>query len=405
MKVHFYLDRRKEKVHRLPIFMHFWYKGKLLRVYTGEHCNPGDWNREMERIIPGSEGAAEINRLLQSIEEEVLLIVRSARTGRIPVDIDYIRDHLSFLTSQEKGFFNVWEEFVIKESVEKEWGMGMVRRFDILKMHLKILDKQSSINFHNINDNFYNMFIEYHLQQGFQKSYAARNLELFRWFMNWATLKGYNINMTYKSFKPPKEKRIIYEGRFLTADELIKLYKLKTDNVLMESVKDIFCFGCLTGLRYTDLFKLGEKHISDTKLIYTREKPKMKVEVPLVDMAQEILEKYRPDSNGIIFPDTPIQIFNKSLKQLGKLAGLTDPVTVKYNNGNGLVEQTYRKWELLSSKFTKWTFLNLGVEMGIGLEVMSELTGNLPGTLRNYYQLKRYDKNAEMQKLNEFFKK
>jgi len=384
--------------------MHFWYKGKLLRVYTGEHCNPGDWDRERERIIPGSEVASEINNLLQSIEEEVLSIVRSARINRIPVDIDYIRDHLTFLTGQERGFFNIWEEFVIKESVEKEWSTGMVRRFDILKMHLNILDKQSRINFHTINDKFYHMFIEYHLQQGFQKSYAARNLELFRWFMNWATLKGYNMNMTYKNFKMPKEEHIIYGGRFLTADELIKLYKLNTDDALMESVKDIFCFGCLTGLRYTDILKLEEKHISESKLIYTREKPKIEVEIPLIDMARKILEKYRSGNNGIIFPDTPIQIFNKSLKQLGKLAGLTDPVTIKYNDRNGTVEKNYKKWEVLSSKFTKWTFLNLGVEMGIGLEVMSELTGNRPGTLRNYYQMKKYDKNAEMRKLNILFK-
>jgi site-specific recombinase XerD len=403
MKVHFYLDRRKEKVHRLPIFMHFWYKGKLLRIYTGEHCNQGDWDLERERIIPDSGEASEINRLLQSIEEEVLSIVRSARINRIPVDIGYIRDHLTFLTSHERGFFNVWEEFVIKESVEKEWGTGMVRRFDILKMHLKILDKQSRINFHTVNDKFYHRFIEYHLQQGFQKSYAARNLELFRWFMNWATLNGYNMKMTYKNFKQPEEKHIIYKERFLTADELIKLYKLNTDHDLMESVKDVFCFGCLTGLRYTDIIKLEEKHLSDTKLIYTRKKPKIEVEIPLIDMAREILEKYRSGNNGIIFPDTPIQIFNKSLKQLGKLAGLTNPVTIKYIDGNGSVKKTYKKWELLSSKFTKWTFLNLGVKMGIGLEVMSELTGNRPGTLRNYYQMKKYDKNAEMQKLNTFF--
>jgi len=404
MKVHFYLDRRKEKMYRLPIFMHFWYKGKLLRVYTREHCNLDDWDRDRERIIPDVKGASEINRLLQSIEEEVLSVVRSARIKRIPVDVDYIRDHLTFLTDQKREFFNVLEEFVMKESVAKKWSTGMIRRFDILKMHLKILDKQSRINFHTINDKFYCRFIDYHLQQGFQKSYAARNLELFRWFMNWATLNGYNMNMAYKHFKPPEEEHIIYEERFLTADELIKLYQLNPDHGLIESVKDVFCFGCLTGLRYTDIIKLEEKHISDTKLIYTREKPKIKVEIPLIDMAREILDKYRSGNDGIIFPAIPIQVFNKYLKHLGKLAGLSDTVTIKYNDGNGTVEKTYKKWELLSTKFTKWTFLNLGVKLGIGLEIMAELTGNRPGTLRNYYRAKRLDKNAEMQKLNTFFK-
>ena len=271
-------------------------------------------------------------------------------------------------------------------------------------MHLKILHKQQNVGFNNINEKFYKRFIEYHYNQGFHRNYAARNLELLRWFMNWATLQGYNMNLVYKSFKSPEKESLIYEGRFLNAAELQKLYKLDTDDSLMESVKDIFCFGCLTGLRYADLLKLREEHISGDQIIYTRKKPPIKVEIPLVDIALEILNKYRPGKNGRIFPDTSIQIFNKSLMELGKLAGLINPVKIKYNNGNGSNEQTYRKWELLSSRFTRWTFLKLGVEMGIGLEVMSELTGNLPGTLRNYYKPGSDYKDAEMKKLNMLFK-
>lgn len=400
MKVHFYLDRRKGKAERLPIFMHFWYKGKLLRVFTGEHCDPEEWDRTAERIKPGKDGVAEINKLLQSMGEEVLMIVRNARTGRRSVDIDFIRANLTFIKGTGRDFFSVWDEFINKQSVAKEWSTGMVRRFDILRMHLKIMDKQRRISFYDIDDHFYDRFIEYHHQQGFRKSYAARNLELFRWFMNWVTFNGYNLNMAYKNFKPPKSEPESDEGKYLTADELMKLVKLNTNNPVLETVKDIFCFGCLTGLRYADLIRLGEEHVIDGKLMYIRAKPIINLEIPLVDIAIKILNKYRHGTNGQIFPVLSIQDFNRHLKLLGRIAGLNAPVPLKDNHGTRSGGQTCRKWELLSSKYTRRTFVKLGVERGIGLEVMCELTGNLPGTIKNYYHIRSDHKKAEMQKLN-----
>jgi len=380
--------------------MHFWYKGKLLRVFTGEHCDPEEWDRVAERKESGMDGAAEINKLLQSMGEEVLMIVRNARTGRRFVDIDFIRANLTFIKGTGRDFFSVWNEFINKQSVAKEWSTGMVRRFDILRMHLKIMDKQRRISFYDIDNHFYDRFIEYHHQQGFQKSYAARNLELFRWFMNWATFNGYNVNMVYMNFKPPKSEPESDEGKYLTTDELMKLVKLNTNNPVLETVKDIFCFGCLTGLRYADLIRLGEEHVNDGNLMYTRTKPIINLEIPLVDMAIKILNKYHPGTNGRIFPDLSIQDFNRHIKLLGRLAGLNAPVHIKDNHDTRSGEQTCRKWELLSSRYTRRTFVKLGVEKGIGLEVMCELTGNLPGTIKNYYHIRSDQKKAEMQKLN-----
>lgn len=320
--------------------------------------------------------------------------------SRRVIDIDMIRANLTFIKGAERDFFSVFDEFIIKESVEKEWSTGMIRRLNILRMHLKIMDKQHRISFYGIDNHFYNRFIEYHQQQGFQESYAARNLELFRWFMNWATFSGYNLNMAYKSFRIAKSEPESVDQRYLTADELIRLFKFNTDDPKLESVKDIFCFACLTGLRYADLVRLGEEHIKDGRLIYKREKPEMNLEIPLVNRAVEILNKYCPGTNGRIFPDHSIQRFNQSLKLLGKYAGLNTPVYKKNNRNDGSKKQTCPKWELLSSKFARKTFLKLGIEKGIGLEIMCEMTGNLPGTIKKYYHVEREKKMREMQKLN-----
>ena len=47
------------------------------------------------------------------------------------------------------------------------------------------------------------------------------------------------------------------EKVFLTKEELFNLYNLDlSDNNRLEKVRDIFCFGCFTGLRFSDISAL-----------------------------------------------------------------------------------------------------------------------------------------------------
>ncbi len=402
MKVHFYLDRRKGKKDRLPVFLHFWYKGKLLRIFTGEHCDLKNWDSEKERVKYKRKNAAGINQLLQSMEEELLSVVREARAVRRPVTVEYIRDNLSFLKDAEREFFSVWDEFIEKESESRKWGKGTINRFNTLKKHLYQLNASRRVYFKNIDNTFYKKFIEYHRQQGFKNSYAARNLELFRWFMNWASEQGYNLNMTYKTFKTPQGELQKFEDKalYLTPDELMRLYKMQIKNPVLVSVKDIFCFGCFTGLRYSDIMRLTQDNINKNKVTYTIEKPYRNIEMPLIKVTKEILDKYLRHANERIFPDIPIQSFNKYLKILGKLAGIDTPVTYRDPRNNQPVERTCKKWEIMSTMFARRTFLNLGVKHGIPLEVLCELTGNLPGTIRHFYKTWGDYRTREMQKLN-----
>jgi len=400
MKIHFYLDRRKGKTERLPVFLQFWFKGQLLRTFTGEHCNLEDWDTKSERIKPGVTGASEINRLFQSMQDEVLSLVWTTKTARMALNIDYLRENLSFLNGTERNFFSLYEEFVRVGYSEKKWGEGMVRRLDILKMHLKNINKRYRIEFSTINEKFYKAFLEYNNRQGFNISYAIRNLELFRWFMNWASIEGYNHNMTYRKFKSPAGEKINYQELYLTEGELMDLFRLDTNSIEMDTAKDMFCFSCFTGLRYSDLVKLENGNFESDKLIISQAKPSVIREIPLTDVARMILDKYYSDTQVRLFPQITIQDFNRNIKELGRLAGINAPVmgrNIRRNNRAGI---PLKKWELMSSLFARRTFINLGVNKGIGLEVMCELTGNLAGTISHYYTSKSHHKESEMQKLN-----
>ena len=292
MKIHFYLDRRKGKTEQLPVFLQFWYKGQLLRVFTGEHCNPEDWDPDSERVKPDVSGAEEINRLFRSMESEVFTLVRQIKTVRKQVNIKYLKDNLTFLNDKEKDFFSIWEEFIRVGFTEKRWGQGMVRRLEILKMHLKNINKKYRIVFGTINEKFYKVFLEYHNLQGFNSNYSSRNLELFRCFMNWASAEGYTHNLTYKKFRSPADQKLNYKELFLSETELIDLYLLEPEGTILDTVRDMFCFACFTGLRYSDIIKLEKANFDDNKLAILRTRPALKIEVPLTNLARLIADKY-----------------------------------------------------------------------------------------------------------------
>jgi integrase len=388
---------------KLPVFLHFWHAGQLLRVFTGEHADPEDWDPESERIKSGVPGAEEINKLLQSMESEVLALVRQYKTVRKQVNVKYLRNNLTFLNNKEKDFFSIWDEFIRIGSDKKKWGQGMVRRLEILKMHLKNINViYHRIAFNRINDKFYHAFLEYHDHQGFNSNYAARNLELFRWFMNWASEEGYTSNLAYRKFRSPvAEKRTNFENFFLTESELIELFILETDSILLGTIKDMFCLACFTGLRYTDLIKLEKANFADNNLVFIRNKSMSRIQIPLTNMARIIIEKYINGTGNCLFPSIPIQEFNSYLKELGRMAGIITPVVT--GNKNKVQEETgkvIRKWEIMSSLFARRTFINLGVTKGISIETMCDLTGNLAGTIMPFYKARKSSKVAEMEKLN-----
>jgi integrase len=400
MKIHFYLDRRKGKTVQLPVFMQFWLNGQLFRTFTGEHCDPEDWDIYSERIRPDVNNASEINRLLQSMQDEVLSLIRKTKTVRAPLTISYLKENLSFLNSKERDFFSLADEFIRTGYSEKKWGIGMVKRLEILKMHLRKIDKNYKVSFQNINENFYKVFLEYNSNQGFNISYLVKNLELLRCFLNWASLEGYNRNMTYRTFKSPAVQKADYEEIYLTEKELMKICQMETDDPELEVVKDMFCLCCFTGLRYSDVLKLENKNLTGNKLIVKRQKPPVTIEIPLIDITRNILNKYNSDPDKKLFPSLSIQEYNSCIKELGRMAGIHSPVMGRNIRGDNKSGIPVKKWKLMSSLCARRTFIKLGVNRGIGLEVMSDLTGNQSGTIRHYYKISDAHKETQMQKLN-----
>ena len=110
----------------------------------------------------------------------------------------------------------------------------------------------------------------------------------------------------------------------------------------MQLVRDVFLFcfyAC--GMPFVDVAFLKKSQIKGGMLVYHRRKTDQVVQIKLEPCMQEIINRYRSDGSDYVFPfltsqdeDTAYReykrkfsYYNKTLKTLGKLAGVDKPLS------------------------------------------------------------------------------
>jgi integrase len=170
----------------------------------------------------------------------------------------------------------------------------------------------------------------------------------------------------------------------LTKKEFEDVYSLDLSaKQTLERVRDVFCFSCVTGLRYSDLKQLRREHIKVDVIDLTTIKVGNKVKIPLNPYSKAILEKYAKDD--LPLPVISNQKSNLYLDKIGKLAGLTDKVEIVRKYGNQRISHVYYKHELVRMHCGRKTFATLSLENGMKAEHVMKIGG-----WKDYKSFKRY---------------
>ena len=99
----------------------------------------------------------------------------------------------------------------------------------------------------------------------------------------------------------------------------------------LAQVRDIFCFCCLTGLAFTDVQQLKAEHLvvdihGKIWIRKARQKTKNMCNIPLLDEAQKILDRYKDhpycQTHGVLLPVCSNQKMNSYLKELADICDI-----------------------------------------------------------------------------------
>jgi len=345
----FYLKKPKNHVKgAVPIYLRVTASGKRAEISASRECEPGLWNTKAGHMTGTKEEAKTLNTYLDKMKAEVtashtLLCVEG-------MEITAERVKSKYLGKEEKTH-TLLEAIKdhnkkMKALVGKDYAPGTLRRFEVLERHVKTFliyqYQKNDLNVRLIDKEFIGDF-DFYLRD----EKKNRNNTAVKHLKNLGKIVRICISNQWINIDPffgYKLKSKEVHRNYLTADELQRIASKKFSTTRLTQVRDFFLFSCYTGLSYADVQKLKPSDIGiggdgERWIITYRQKTDTRAAIPLLPVAEAILDKYK-DHPVCINQDKalPVSSNQKMNEYLLEVATLTDiPKTL----GNRIAKRTF----------------------------------------------------------------
>lgn len=415
-------------------------------ITTGWNLDSADaWDSTTSRVKPeycGAHGekSAEINTDLDRKREQLVLSFSYFEAlDLFPTPADILmkyEDRIKGITPKrpkpevqknekaEKDFYKVFQEFLDECGEKNAWTEATFEKMSALKEDLLVF--KPKIKFSDLTESTLTKFVAYLRDDkklrtprkkkgerdkydnediiGLKNSTIEKKLGYFRWFLNWATDKGYNKNIAYKTFRPTlkrTQKKVI----FLTKEEMksIRDFVLPSGKEYLEPVRDVFLFCCFSGLRHSDAVNLRRIDLKASGIEVTTVKTADSLYIEYNDVNKAILDKYKeyPTEGGRALPALSNQAMNRDLKELCKLAGINEEIRITTYKGNTRIDEIKKKYELVGTHTGRRTFIVSALSRGVPPNVVMKWTGHSDyKSMKPYIDIVDSIKASEMSKMN-----
>jgi len=402
-----------------------WDKRRV-EVRLGVSVEPRHWDKEKGRVASGvrttnKTSAYGINKLLGNVETAIedLFARIELMQQRTPTAEEIQACILNACGKQSAAkrrnqeppgagtVFPIINEFIAAESRRKEWTKLSIQKYRAMAAHLKRYNKKLLLS--DLNEYGIQGFVESLHRESLRNTTIANQVSYLRTFLRWCHKRGYTDNTEYEDYRPrlrgaDGSLKIVI---FLEWEELMKLYEYEfTPNHRgLAAVRDVFCFQCFSGLRYSDVAKLKKSDVNLQAGYFTTitQKTADPLKIELNKYSRAILEKYQDAHfrRDLALPIISNVKMNEYLKTIGQMVGIDAPQRVAYFKGSTRHEETHPKYELLTTHCGRRTFVVNALTLGIPAEVVMKWTGHKDyRAMRPYVQIVDKLKASEMKKFN-----
>ncbi|MBS1572999.1 MAG: site-specific integrase [Bacteroidetes bacterium] len=341
LSILFYLKKSKnDKKASLPVYLRITVNGAVTEMTTKYNCDPERWNSQAQRARGTNETSRTLNMLLDTLERKVhetriklieiekeitAVAIKNALTGREEKKLmllDFFKQHNERITAL----------------INSEFAPGTIERYNTAFDHTRnfIMWKygKADIELKSLSFDFVTNF-EFYLKSERKCSHntTIKYISNLRKIVNHCVKSGWLHKDPFIGFKMTK-KEVLRD--YLTEDELKTIATKQFNTDRLDQIRDIFLFSCYTGLAYIDVFQLRQSNIGigidgNNWLFTKRQKTDIPSRIPLLPMAQTILEKYKDHpkclSERKVLPTVSNQKMNAYLKEIGDICGFSKNLT------------------------------------------------------------------------------
>ena len=370
----FIRDSRVRKDGTTSIEVVLTVNGERCAFSTGKKVKSCNWDKNKQQVKGKDEEAQSLNNYLKAIKAKLYQKEAELLERGFVITAELLRDaYFDKVESlKEKSLFEVFEEH--NQEQEKLVGNGVskatywisVYTVRLLKEFVQQKYKREDLYLRELNLNFIQAFHSFlKIDKGMAQNSSTKHLKLLKKIINLAVANSYmSINpfITYKVEREP------VEIDFLDEEELRKIINFDTPLPRLERAKDMFLFGCFTGLSYIDIKTLTPEHFEKDNagriwIKKRRVKTGVLSRIPLLPIAKLILDKYKGGEKLLPIQD-PADI-NKYLKDIAILCDIKKRITFHTSR------HTFASTVTLANN--------------ISLEVVSKMLGHTNTRMTNHY--------------------
>lgn len=333
-------NRISKKSGEAPIMVRITVNGKRAEISTGQKVLPEKWNVNSGKMKGNSEEARRFNKNLTAIHTKLDNIYDDLIAKKSFISAQTIKAIYNGEQSNDHTLLGLFEYHnnQLNAQIGKGYSLGTWKRYNTALKHtrefIKYQYKQDDFNLADLKYEFITEY-EFYLRtvKNMSHNTAMKYLVYFKKIVFIAIKNDWIQKDPFARFEIKMKE--VKKG-YLNKDELQILYNKEINIERIDQVRDIFLFCCYTGLAYVDVEKLSSNNISkgldgETWIFVDRTKTGSPSNIPLLPIANEIIEKYQTHPSvkvhGKLLPVISNQKMNAYLKELATICGINKNIT------------------------------------------------------------------------------
>lgn len=338
----FWIYSSRAKNNETSIYARITVNGKNANISLKYKVDIRLWDSQRQRATGTGQVSKRINQYIDQVHAQLVQTYQDLRLKGQLITADliksiYLGEDVNSKSLQELiGYHH--------EKIKDTHASGTIRNFGVttnyINRFLRKKKKTSDVYLKELNYAFISDFEHYlynYWPSGHPKAMSHNTVMKHLQRLRKIATLGYHLEWMdrdpFVQWKPSFEKR---ERPFLNADELSNLEAYAFPIERLDRVRDLFVFSCYTGISYADLIKLTQEHIhkgidGNNWIITERQKTKIPIKIPLLDKAQELIEKYADHPitqvTETLFPVITNEKLNLYLKEVADACGIKKNLT------------------------------------------------------------------------------
>jgi integrase len=349
----------------IPLFCRITVDGQEVRFGMKRDVHPKHWDVKAGKATGRSDEATETNTLIDSTKSAIFKVYRELQERDNSVTAEKVKNVFLGIDAGQNTLLTVFDEINRKKEplVGKTLSKPVYDRYLMVRNHMaEFLKKERNLTDIPLRDIDHKFICDFEsftiVSRGCNENSTAKYLHIFKHVI----INAIKLRLIYYNpFDDYQIKRNKVDRGFLTQEEVEILMKQQFKSKRLERVRDIFVFCCFTGLSHIDVRNLSKDNICtmfDGKTWITGKRGKTDVtyQVPLLEIPQKILEKYKGKTrNGKLLPVIKNSETNLTLREIIKQSGITKKVTFH---------------------LSRHTFATLTLSKGVSIESVSKMLGH-----------------------------